>query len=99
VLPVTAQALTIFREHLDASIGLEPGTAERAAAIDKADQGDAVVISAEQGHDHQLYKAARDRAKERGIPLRIEGDAGEGSIDPGELAPITANGTAGEVDT
>jgi hypothetical protein len=91
-LPVAGQALDLFLAHLDQAIGVDPAVAERAVTIDAAIKGDAIVLTEAQGHDVQLFRAARDRAAAEGKTLRIEGDAGSGDIEPGQFAPITADG-------
>ena len=91
-LPVAGQALDLYLAHLDEAIGVDPAVAERAAAVDAATKDDAITLTDAQAHDHQLYRAARDAAQGSGKSLRIEGDAGSGDIEPGQFAPITADG-------
>jgi hypothetical protein len=91
ILPVVAQAADLFLLHLDEVAGIPKGETAALAAVDAATTAGAVTLSAEQAHDHQLWKLAYARAAEKNIPLRIIGDEGEGEIQP---TPGAANGTA-----
>jgi hypothetical protein len=94
-IAVGGQALELFLEHVESSAGIPKGETAALAAVSAADKGDRIEITNEQGHDVQLFRFASARAVEKGIPLRVVSDEGASEIQPGELAPINANGAAG----
>jgi hypothetical protein len=90
--PVARQALSLFLQHVDKTVGQVPVEAEAAGTVDAATTDDAVTLTEAAAHDPAIYRAARDAPAAAGKDFRIVGDAREGEILPGEFTPVGQKG-------